>query len=281
MTKYLSLESHPPYETALLFFIAYLGYLVTVILNFSGIISILCTGILMGHYTWYNLSHEGRIVSKAAFEIMGELLDFFVFVYVGFGTFMYVGETVSYGFIGLMILVVLITRAIVTVLFPMCLKPVWKRFKLNTKELITIWIAGSIRGAIAFALIISVNTGSIPNKVLMKTTILGIVLFTTVAYGSILPLFKQIFPIIRNIHSGRLTLQSDLLPSFEALTSNDRSEIQEEPKKKFYDKWRNVDDLYLRGWLIKAANLGKSLKPKMAHTNTQTEDEVFASWSVQ
>ena len=287
MTKYLrDLEKHPPYETALLFFIAYLGYLVTLTLNFSGVISILCTGILMGHYTWYNLSKEGRIVSRAAFEIMGELLDSFVFVYVGFGTYTYVGQTISYGFIGLMIVVVLVARLVATVLIPACLKLVWRQFKLKAKEMITIWVAGSIRGAIAFALILSVNSSSIHNKILLKTTILGIILFTTIVFGSILPIFKQLFPILRNLHSGRSQiLQNSFIPlSFEMMsTNNDPSRSQNEPKTKLYAKWRNVDDTYLKRWLIKDADMSipSTIDVRtMVSTGTQTKGEEDADWSV-
>jgi sodium/hydrogen exchanger-like protein 6/7 len=287
ITKYFKdFEGHPSHETALLFFISYLGYLVTLILNFSGVISILCTGIIMGHYTWYNLSKEGRLVSRAAFEIMGELLDSFVFVYVGFGTYTYVGQTVSYGFIGLMIVVVLLARLVVSVLFPMCLKLVWRQFKLKTKELITIWIGGSIRGAIAFALILSVNSSSIHNKILLKTTVLGIVLFTTIAFGSILPLFKQIFPILRNPHSGRSQIfQNSLAPlSFEMMsTNNDPGRSQNEPKTKLYAKWRNLDDTYLKRWLIKDADMGipSTIDVRtMVSTGTQTKCGEDADWSV-
>lgn len=286
LTKYVrELERHPPYETAMLFLISYLGYLVTLILHFSGIISILCTGILMGHYTWYNLSKEGRIVSRAAFEIMGEMLDCFVFVYVGFGTYTYVGQTVSYGFIGLMIVVVLLSRFVVTVLMPILLKFVWKSFKLKVKELIIIWVGGSIRGAIAFALILSVDSNQTHYKTLMKTTILGIVLFTVVAFGSLLPMFKQIFPILRMLYPGN----SQILPhsfiplSFEMMSKdNDPSRSLGEAKSRLHQKWRNVDDAYLKRWLIKPEHLGLSTaKDVMEDASTQTNDnEVAEDWSL-
>lgn len=272
LTKHLrELEQHPPYETAMLFLISYLGYLVTLILNFSGIISILCTGILMGHYTWYNLSKEGRIVSRAAFEIMGEMLDSFVFIYVGFGTYTYVGQQVSYGFICLMIVVVLLSRFVVTVLMPILLKLVWKSFKLKVKELMIIWVGGSIRGAIAFALIISIDSNQTHYKILMKTTILGIVLFTVVVFGSILPMTKQLFPILRN---SQIIPNSFIPLSFEMMsTNNDPSRSQGEPKTKLHQKWRNVDDAYLKRWLIKHEKLGLPVtKDVMEDACTQTKD---------
>lgn len=279
MTKYLEeLQFHPPYETALLFFIAYIGYLITTILGFSGVISILCIGIVMGHYTWYNLSVEGRIVSRAAFEIMGELLDAFVFVYIGFGTYTYVGQRVSYGFIGLMIAIGLFSRFVSTVILPTCLKLVWRQFKLKFKELVLIWIGGSIRGAIAFALILSVTIKS--NKELLKTTVLGIVLFTTIVFGSLLPLIKQVFPLLRNSHSGHSQLlATESIPlSLEMLsTNNDPSHSQGEPRTKIHRKWRQVDNTYLKRWLLKNPVSSGSVAVEMdvrmeAGTQTKAED---------
>ena len=43
-------------ECVVLFSFAYLSYTVAEILHLSGIIALLSCGVMMGHYTWYNLS---------------------------------------------------------------------------------------------------------------------------------------------------------------------------------------------------------------------------------
>lgn len=50
------LTASPLVECNLIFCFAYLAYCLSELLHYSGIISLLTSGILMAHYTWYNLS---------------------------------------------------------------------------------------------------------------------------------------------------------------------------------------------------------------------------------
>lgn len=54
---------------------------------------------------------------------------------------------------------------------------------MTWKELVFIWYAGMIRGAIAFGLVLRVDD-SFPNRKLIVTTCLALVVFTTVFFGS-------------------------------------------------------------------------------------------------
>lgn len=45
-------------ETVILFSLAYLSYCLSEIFHLSGIIALLSCGVVMGHYTWYNLSPQ-------------------------------------------------------------------------------------------------------------------------------------------------------------------------------------------------------------------------------
>jgi uncharacterized membrane protein YedE/YeeE len=58
------------------------------------------------------------------------------------------------------------------------------------KELSIIWLGGAIRGAVAFALILAVTTH---HKKVVITTTLGIVMFTTIVFGAIMPLWHWLF----------------------------------------------------------------------------------------
>jgi len=160
--KFHHFNQHPPYEVALLFFLAYIGYMVSFALDISGVISILTTAIMMGHYTWYNISEEARAVSRGVFHIVGDVIEAFIFVYIGLSTYGYYTKFSAYVFMLDYSMVVLFARFMGIVLFPGLLKLVMKSFKLRWMELITIWFAGSIRGAIAFALILTVTDS--PNK---------------------------------------------------------------------------------------------------------------------
>jgi len=49
-------SQNPVGETMALFCIAYMSYVISEITKNSGIITLLVAGIIMSHYTWYNLS---------------------------------------------------------------------------------------------------------------------------------------------------------------------------------------------------------------------------------
>mmetsp|Transcript_23334 Transcript_23334/g.16603 ORF Transcript_23334/g.16603 Transcript_23334/m.16603 type:complete len:83 (+) Transcript_23334:1166-1414(+) len=55
--------------------------------------------------------------------------------------------------------------------------------KVTYRELIFIWYAGMIRGAIAFGLVLRIDH-SIPNRDVIVTTCLALVVCTTIVFGS-------------------------------------------------------------------------------------------------
>jgi NhaP-type Na+/H+ or K+/H+ antiporter len=59
------------HETALIFCFGNLAYVISELLGFSGIIALLASGIVMAHYTYYNISKQGREVTTTAFNVMG------------------------------------------------------------------------------------------------------------------------------------------------------------------------------------------------------------------
>jgi len=54
---------------------------------------------------------------------------------------------------------------------------------LNIRELVFIWYAGLIRGAIAFGLVLRIDD-TIPNRDVIVTTCLSLVVVTTILFGS-------------------------------------------------------------------------------------------------
>lgn len=76
-------------ETLLIVIIAFISYMISEATENSGIITLLTCGITMAHYTWYNLSPQGKIVSSVAISITGSAAESFVFAYMGLCTFTY------------------------------------------------------------------------------------------------------------------------------------------------------------------------------------------------
>ena len=65
------------------------------------------------------------------------------------------------------------------------------KWELGLKKLIFIWYAGMIRGAIAFGLVLRISNGSSPNRGVIVTTSLLLVIFTTVVFGSTVGLLQN------------------------------------------------------------------------------------------
>ena len=64
--KISSFKEHPAREIILIFMLAYISYVLSEILNLSGIITLFCCGFTMNHYTYYNLSESSKSGSVLA-----------------------------------------------------------------------------------------------------------------------------------------------------------------------------------------------------------------------
>jgi NhaP-type Na+/H+ or K+/H+ antiporter len=87
--NYRAFSKKPILETTLLFCFAYLSYVVSEVVHASGIITLLITGIIMAHYSWYNLSELGKKSTYVVFEFLGYAMEAFVFGYLGLTFFSY------------------------------------------------------------------------------------------------------------------------------------------------------------------------------------------------
>jgi sodium/hydrogen exchanger-like protein 6/7/sodium/hydrogen exchanger 8 len=189
-------------ETILLLLIAFIGYYISESLQFSGIISLLACGISMAHYTWYNLSPQGKTISSVTFSILGSIAESIVFAYIGLCVFTYSkGKGAeeddnyywSFSFIIWMTVIVIVGRiaAVFTAhgLFSLC----QKKKDITIRELGFISYGGMIRGAIAFGLVLKISP--LPNakgekfreRGVIVTTTLALVIITTVLFGSFMP----------------------------------------------------------------------------------------------
>ena len=60
-------SQNPVSESMMIFCFGYLSYVVSEVSKYSGIITLLTTGIVMAHYSWYNLSPQGKQSSFIVF----------------------------------------------------------------------------------------------------------------------------------------------------------------------------------------------------------------------
>lgn len=106
-----SLTKNPVVECAFIFLFAYLSYIVSEMFEQSGIVSLLVAGIVIAHYAWYSLSHQGRHSSNMVFEFVAFIATGFIFSYLGLTFFSYKHYPWSIKLFGIGIVMIMIGRA--------------------------------------------------------------------------------------------------------------------------------------------------------------------------
>ena len=130
------------------------------------------------------------------------------------------------------------------------------KFAMEWKNLVIVWFAGSIRGAIAFALVLSL--GSEVGE-LTKTTVLGVVLFTTIAFGALMPAMKWMVDVKEEAPGEtdrlRLVSKDGELALIDTSASGDGEERRGPRRSWFHRSWRTLDDGVIKRMLIKPSSL--------------------------
>lgn len=185
--KARSLTKNPVAEICMIFSFAYLAYVVAELCHVSGIISLLTCGVTMAHYCWYSMSVQGQTNSNVVFQFLGFIAEAFVFSYLGLTFFSYRYLPFSTSLITIELLVLMFCRALSSMglvgLLKLCGYEKDHPHPLTWNELLFIWYAGLIRGAIAFGLVLRIDHSNI-NRDLIVTTCLSLVLISTIVFGS-------------------------------------------------------------------------------------------------
>ena len=180
-------------ETLVIFCFGYMAYATSEACHFSGIISQLTSGIVMAHYAWYSLSPQGKHMSSATFQVLGFGFEAFVFSYLGLTFFAYYDYPWSWQFISIEILIIIVGRIFGTIGLIYVFALFGHKKSVSFREICFISYAGMIRGAIAFGLVLrladyhEINENS---RKVITTTALTLVVFTTVVFGSLMPLVQ-------------------------------------------------------------------------------------------
>ncbi|KAK9823397.1 hypothetical protein WJX72_002484 [[Myrmecia] bisecta] len=185
--------SSTPQAVGMIGMVAYLSYLIGDYFKLSGIVSIFCCAVTMSHYALHNISKQQRAATVSAFETLSYLAEGSIFVYVGLDAFdplkwanMYLGHAAILFVVVLFLL--LFSRAVFT--FPiMLLHNRFSKEKLKITEIVVIWWAGAMRGAVSVALVYYYydpdgKTIDRQRSTLITMT-LTIVLFSTMVFGGV------------------------------------------------------------------------------------------------
>lgn len=182
-----ALTKTPVSECAMIFVFAYVSYIVAELCAVSGIIALLTCAVFQANYAWYNLSPQGKQSSVVIFQFIGYLAEGFVFAYLGLTFFSYQTYMWSSDLILIEFFIILVGRGMGTFgligLLKLCGYEEHSKHKISWKELMFIWYAGLIRGAIAFGLVLRIED-NVVNRSVIVTTCLTLVVVSTILFGS-------------------------------------------------------------------------------------------------
>lgn len=87
MLKYSQLSRFSNIESCLVLLMAYSSYFFSNGTQMSGIVTLLFTGITLKHYAYDNLSIRSKRATKFMFQILSQLSENFIFIYLGINLF--------------------------------------------------------------------------------------------------------------------------------------------------------------------------------------------------
>lgn len=156
----------------------------------AGIMAILFCGIVMSHYTHFNLSTVTQITMQQTMRTLAFVAETCVFAYLGLAIFSF-KHRCELSFVIWAIILCLIGRA--CNIFPLAaLVNRFREHKITNKMAFIMWFSG-LRGAISYALSLHLQFSSEETRHVVITTTLIIVLFTTLFFGgSTMPLMKYL-----------------------------------------------------------------------------------------
>lgn len=192
LIKHVDLRKHPSLEFGLMLVFTYAPYVLAEGIHLSGIMAILFCGIVMSHYTHFNLSTVTQITMQQTMRTLSFIAETCVFAYLGLAIFSF-NHRCELALVIWSLVLCLLGRA--CNIFPLAwMVNKFRNHQITRRMQFIMWFSG-LRGAISYALSLHLELSSEETRRVMITTTLIIVLFTTLVLGgSTMPLLKYLSP---------------------------------------------------------------------------------------
>ncbi|XP_043679287.1 sodium/hydrogen exchanger 8 isoform X2 [Vespula pensylvanica] len=187
LLKHVDLRKNPSLEFGMMLVFTYAPYVLAEGIQLSGIMAILFNGIVMSHYTHFNLSTVTQITMQQTMRTLAFIAETCVFAYLGLALFSF-RHRVEPALIIWSIILCLIGRA--ANIFPLAL--LVNRFRehqITRKMMFIMWFSG-LRGAISYALSLHLDFSDETRHVIITTTLIIVLITTLIFGGSTMPLLK-------------------------------------------------------------------------------------------
>ena len=176
-------------EISIIIFFAFISYTFSEEIGLSPIVTLLFSGIFMSNYAFYNLSFQAREESSVVSRMISNVAEAFVFTYLGLTLISSIQNNFCISFLVIEFFVVIFGRIFAIFGLSWLIGKLGvKNFRMKTSQKGIMSCAGSIRGAIAFGLAISIETSNQTHKEILVGTTLILVFFTTIVFGALMPI---------------------------------------------------------------------------------------------
>ncbi|KAJ5759999.1 hypothetical protein N7520_007155 [Penicillium odoratum] len=187
--KYTLVRRMPKIESCLIILISYASYFFSNGVHLSGIVSLLFCGITLKHYAYYNMSRRTQLTTKYLFQVMAQLSENFIFIYLGLDLF--VESNLQFNPLFIMVSVIGICVARYLAVFPLSKAINWFiRYKARRRgievadelpfayQAMLFW--AGLRGAVGVALAAGLSGANAPT---LRATVLVVVVLTVIIFG--------------------------------------------------------------------------------------------------
>ena len=188
--KYTYVRRYPKIESCLIVLIAYATYFFSQAVQMSGIVSLLFCGITLKHYAYFNMSRRTQLSTKYIFQVLAQLSENFIFIYLGLSLF--TEKDLQYQPLLIIVTVMAVCAARWVAVFPLSRAINWfihyrerRRGVFNAPDELPynyqamLFWAG-LRGAVGVALA-ALLTGK--DTYALKATVLVVVVLTVIIFG--------------------------------------------------------------------------------------------------
>ncbi|KAI1335151.1 Sodium/hydrogen exchanger family-domain-containing protein [Xylariaceae sp. FL0016] len=226
--KFTYVRRYTQIETCLIVLITYASYFFSQAVRMSGIVSLLFCGITLKHYAYFNMSRRTQLSTKYFFQVLAQLSENFIFIYLGLSLF--TDNELEFKPLLIIITVVAVCAARWVAVFPLSKAINWFHHYRARRQGRTVddelpynyqamlfW--AGLRGAVGVALA-ALLKGT--NSYALKATVLVVVVLTVIIFGGTTARMLEILGIRTGV--------------VEEVDSDDEFDIEATPGGSYYKR---------------------------------------------
>ncbi|KAF2366006.1 Na+/H+ exchanger [Trinorchestia longiramus] len=247
-------------EPVFIFVMSYLAYLNAEIFHLSGILAITFCGISMKNYTTRNISTKSQTTVKYAMKMLAQSSETIIFMFLGVST-VHDDHMWDTAFVGFTILFCSVYRVIGTLM----LSTLCNTFRVQKIDSVQKFVIsyGGLRGAVAFALVLTIDRGVIPAQPMFVTATIAVVYWTVFVQGITIKPLVQLLGVKKS-KTRKLTMNERFHErTMDYLMAGIEDVVGKHGNFYIRDKFKRFNTKYLMPFLVREI---ESSEPKLLET---------------